>query len=281
MPRTRRGPRSYSGPIIDVHVHPMLGTEPILGSEPHTAADYLRRAKGLDVRYVGALVMAPRSDMARTRKMNDRVLKLGKETKGRFYPVCSVHPADGAAALKEIDRAARAGARCLKLHPNTQQFDVADPAVEAVVRRAAERNLPVLFDAYSPFDADQPGKFVLLAMNVPEARLILAHAHGPRFADLLVYEILGRYPWWHRNVWIDLSATTTLLAGGPFADQFRWVVQKVGVDRLLFGSDYPLDDPRPAVEAVVQLGFSAKNLERIFYGNAAELFGLNSPTSHR
>lgn len=252
----------------------MLGGEPIMGDGPHSADDYLREAEGLDIKAIGALVMAPRGDMKITREQNDFVLDLGRKTKGRFYPVCSVHPSDGQDALDEIDRIVDAGAKCLKLHPNTQSFDVADPSVEKVVRRAAEKGLPVLFDAYSPFDADQPGKFVMLAMNVPDARIILAHAHGAHFLDLIVYEILARYPWWKRNVWVDISATGPLLSGSPFAEQFLWVLRKVGVDRLLFGSDYPMDKPRKAVEAIVNLGFDAEELHRIFFQNASELFGL-------
>ena len=90
------------------------------------------------------------------------------------------------AALGEIDRVAAAGAAWLKLHPNTQRFDVADPAVDGRGAPGGRAGLPVLFDAYSPWDANQPGKFVNLATAVPEARLILAHAHGPGFPQLLV-----------------------------------------------------------------------------------------------
>ncbi len=270
-------PGSYRGPIVDVHSHPMLPGEAPIVALPHPSEEYWRKVEGMDFRFAGALVIAPPADLPRTRALNDKVLALAKESAGRFFSMCSVHPADGAEALSEVDRVATAGARGLKLHPNTQKFDVADPAITAVVQRAAERKLPVLFDAYSPFDADQAGKFVLLAMQVPEARIILAHAHGNRFSDLLVYEILARYPWWKRNVWVDLSATASLLAGGPFAEQFAWVCRKVGTDRLLFGSDYPLDEPRTAVEAVVSLGFTESELGAIFYGNAAGLFGLPPP----
>lgn len=240
----------------------------------HHPGAYLKLVQDLHVRHVGALVMAPRSDIARTRRMNNRVLELARTSDGRFFPLCSVHPADGKAAAKELGRVARLGARGLKLHPNTQQFDVADSSVRRIVATAAEFHLPVLFDAYSPFDADQAGKFVRLAMELPDARLILAHAHGPRFPELLVYEILARYDWWKRNVWIDLSATATLLADGPFATQLLWVLRKVGTDRLLFGSDFPLDDPRRAIAAVAGLGFSSDELLRVFYRNARDLFEL-------
>jgi uncharacterized protein len=274
MPGTRTTVRSSHGPIIDAHAHPMLpGESPILGAS-HTAEEYLRLAKGLDLRYAAAIVMAPRGDLPGTRALNNKVLALAQQAGSKFFPVCSVHPGDGPEALLELDRVVKVGARGLKLHPNTQQFDVADPTVAPVVRRAAEHRLPVIFDGYSPFDADQPGKFLRLAIAVPDARLVLAHAHGPLFPNLLVYEVLSRYPWWRRNVWIDLSATAPLLARGPFSEQFAWVCRKVGIDRLVFGSDYPMDEPKSAIEAVESFGFSKPELSAIFYDNAAGLFGL-------
>ena len=102
-------------------------------------------------------------------------------------------------------------------------------------------------------------------MAVPDARLILAHAHGPGFAQLLVYDIVGRYPQWQRNVWIDISVTGPLLAGGPFAEQFAWVLRKVGTDRVIFGSDYPLDDPMTAARAVADLGFTVAEQAAILH----------------
>jgi uncharacterized protein len=263
----------YGGPIIDAHTHPMLDAAEQVGSQPHPPEAYRALVSGSRIVRAGALTMAPKGDLDKTRARNDAVLKLASGSGEFFFPVCSVHPADGEAALAEIDRVTEAGAAWLKLHPNTQAFDVADPAVTEVVTKAGQRQMPVLFDAYSPFDADQPGKFIRLAMAVPEARLILAHAHGPFFPQLLAYEILARYPWWRRQVWIDISATATLLANGPFADQFVWVLRKVGIDRVMFGSDYPLDDPARAMQAIIDLGFTDSELAAVLHDNASELLG--------
>jgi predicted TIM-barrel fold metal-dependent hydrolase len=257
--------------IIDAHTHPMVDGRQRMLAHPHAPADYLRRAALAGIQRAAALVMAPKADLELTRALNDAVINLAEESIGFFFPVCSVHPADGVAALQELERVAAAGCRWLKLHPNTQDFDVADPAVATVVRKATELSLPVLFDAYSPWDPAQPGKFVKLALEVPEARLILAHAHGPGFAALMVYPILARYPFWKRRVWVDISATASLLAGGPFAEQFVWVLRQVGMDRILFGSDYPLDDPGTAVAAVGSLGLTEDELRLVFHDNAAAL----------
>jgi hypothetical protein len=259
--------------VIDTHTHPLLHPSQQMVDWDHTADDYRTKAERAGIVHAAALVMAPEGDLERTRSLNDATLALATSSGGFFYPVCSVHPRDGEAALQEIGRVKRAGARLLKLHPNTQHFDVADPAVAAVVERAASEGLPVLFDAYSPWDADQPGKFVQLAMAVPKATLVLAHAYGPHFADLLVYHILSRYPWWERRVYIDISAIGPLLSGSPFAEQFVWVLRKVGFDRILFGSDYPVDDPERAVQQVRELGLDEEEARLAFHDNALRLLG--------
>jgi predicted TIM-barrel fold metal-dependent hydrolase len=263
--------RVYEGAIIDAHTHPMLDPDESIVAAPHPPESYRSLVNGSRVTRAAAITIARSNSLDRTRARNDSLLQLAEDSGGFFYPVCSIHPADGRAALDEIDRVAADGAAWLKLHPNTQQFDVADPAVADVVRKAAENGLPVLFDAYSPWDANQPGKFVNLAMAVPDAKLILAHAHGPCFPQLLFYDIVDRYPGWQRNVWIDISVTGPLLAGGPFAEQFAWVLRKVGTDRVIFGSDYPLDDPLTAACAVADLGFTVAEQAAILHDNAESL----------
>jgi uncharacterized protein len=261
----------YEGAIIDAHTHPMLDPDESIVDAPHPPESYRSAVNGTPIERAAAITIAWPNNLPRTRARNDALLQLAEDSGGFFYPVCSVHPADDRAALDEIDRVAAAGAAWLKLHPNTQQFDVADPSVAAIVRRATEKGLPILFDAYSPWDANQPGKFVNLAMAVPDAKLILAHAHGPGFPQLLVYDIVGRYPRWQRNVWIDISVTGLMLAGSPFADQFIWVLRRVGTDRVIFGSDYPLDDPPTAARAVADLGFTVAEQAAILHDNAESL----------
>ncbi|WP_433022375.1 amidohydrolase family protein [Kribbella sp. CA-294648] len=266
----------YTGPVIDTHVHLELDEGMRTpGMPPHGPDRYYEAAAGLDLRAAAALVMAPKGDLDRTRTMNDLALDLSR-TDSRWLPLCSVHPFDEKLALEEIDRVAEAGARGFKLHPNTQSFDLGDPRVARVVERIAGHGLPVLFDGYSPFDANQPGKFVQLSVDHPDARIIIAHAYGPRFLELIVFEALGRFPgFWTPNVWVDLSFSGNLFAGSPYAEQFAWAVRQVGVDRLLLGSDYPLESPVEALGAVEELGFTDDEVRMIAHDNAAALFGLD------
>jgi predicted TIM-barrel fold metal-dependent hydrolase len=263
------------GPIIDCHIHPLVH-ERQHRREPWLLApeSYLAAVEGLGIERAAALVVASQGDMEMTRLINNGVLELAGKYDGFFFPVCSVHPFDGGEALRELERVVAAGARWLKLHPYSQGFDVAAPEVAALVRKAGDLGVTVLFDAASPTDGAEPGKFVQLAMDAKETRLILAHAHAMAFSSLLVYEILARYPWWPRKVWVDISGTAALLAGSPYAEQFTWILRKMGTDRVLFGSDWGVFDPRQAVEAVTALGFTVTEQRAILYDNAAQLLGL-------
>ncbi|HEY1572505.1 MAG TPA: amidohydrolase family protein [Pseudonocardiaceae bacterium] len=261
----------YTGPVIDTHTHPLINEKQRLAVFEHTAQDYADKADGTGVSKAAALTIAQEGELTETAKDNDAVLRLAEQFNGFYFPVCSVHPRDGRAATAELDRVAQAGAKWLKLHPNTQQFDVSDDVVVDIVRRAGELGMPILFDAYSPFDPAQPGKFIELAMTCQDSTLILAHAHGPNFSALLAYHMLAKYPWWKRNVYIDVSVAAPTFADGPYAEQFVWILRKVGIDRILFGSDFPLYSPIEALDAVGSLGFTDQEQAQILHDNAATL----------
>lgn len=58
----------------------------------------------------------------------------------------------------------------------------------------------------------------------------------------------------------------------------RALVDKVGEDRVLLGSDYPVGEPKP-VEFVEGAGLAAAQVPRILRGNAARLFGIGEATA--
>ena len=65
--------------------------------------------------------------------------------------------------------------------------------------------------------------------------------------------------------------TGLLFAGSPFAEQLTWVLRRVGTDRVIFGSDFPVDDPLTAARAVAELGFTDAEQAAILHDNAASL----------
>jgi len=268
---------AYDGPVVDVHAHLRLGEDD--GAEPDQpigTRELRALAEQAGVVHSALIVMARKGEPEATRARNDAVIAAARASGGFFYAVASVHPDDGDAALAELARLAGLGVRVIKLHPNTQKFDVADPGVARVVQAAGDLGLVLLFDGFSPWDAEQTGKFLLLAIQHPKARLILAHMGAVRFHEFALFGMVRRFAWYPRNVWCDLSAVAVFYADSPYREQLVWVIRKVGTDRILFGSDWPVDTPARAVAAVRALGLTRAEQAQILYTNAATLLGLAS-----
>jgi len=259
----------YHGPITDFHAHIRLEMTAAakkgqaIGSAPIQAADDLA-----GVTQSALIVIARAGHLDETRAANDAVIAAARASHGRFFAIASVHPADGSEALAELDRLAAAGVKVIKLHPNTQNFDVSDPAVANVVQRCAERGLAILFDSYKPWDLSEMGKFLLLAAKHPDARIVLAHMGLTSFREAHTFSEMHKIGV-GSNVYFDLSVIAVLYADSPVEAELVWTIRRIGIDHFLFGSDWPLYTPAEAVTAVHSLGFTDKEERMIFHDNAA------------
>ncbi len=266
--------QGYRGPITDVHAHIRYGErDGLSATHPIGPAAIVQVDDAAGVTQSALIVIARAGQLDKTRAQNDAVIATAKASGGRFFPVASVHPADGPAALAELDRLAAAGVKVIKLHPNTQNFDVSDPAVETVVEHCAQLGLVMLFDSYKPWDSSEMGKFLLLAAKHPKAKLILAHMGFVEFRETLSFAQMRKIGI-GENVYFDLSAIAAVYAKSPVAPELVWTARQIGTDHFLFGSDWPVDTPAVAAQAVRDLGFDAAEQKQIFHDNAAALLGL-------
>jgi uncharacterized protein len=264
----------YSGPVIDAHAHIRFGDRDALTPEQGIGTEALRRLD--DEAGVGKsalIVMARKGQRAKTREQNNAVIAAAAAGSGRFYAVASVHPDDGADAMRELERVTKLGVKQIKLHPNTQNFDVSSPRVAAVVKKCGQLGLVVLFDSYKPWDTNQLGKLMMLAVEHPESKLVLAHMGFVQFRDTIGFATIEHYGL-GKNVWFDLSAIATTFADSPQQAELVWTIRKIGTQRFLFGSDWPIDTPAAAIAAIRKFGFTPAEEKQILHDNAASLLGL-------
>jgi uncharacterized protein len=271
----RTEPPASPQAIIDTHAHIRLADDDgALPTQPLGTTELQRLDDEAGVTQSALIVMARQGQLDRMRQQNDAVVAAAAASNGRFFPIASVHPLDGQAAFDELARVAAAGVRIIKLHPNTQNFDVSDPAVTALATRAGELNLILLFDSYKPWDASEIGKFVLLSVQAPNTRFILAHMGFSQFRETLAFAEIERLGL-GGNVWFDLSAIAPEYADSPLEPELVWTMRKIGTDRFLFGSDWPVYTPAEAADAVRRLDLTPEEQTQIFHDNATALLGLN------
>ncbi|EJL34248.1 putative TIM-barrel fold metal-dependent hydrolase [Caulobacter sp. AP07] len=264
----------YAGPVIDTHAHPRLTDDDgLLASHPKGIAPLRALDQAAHVERSALIVIARQGDMAATRAQNDAVIAAAASDPQHFYPIASVHPADGDAALVELERLAKLGVKVIKLHPNTQKFDVADPAVAKVTDKCGQLGLAVLFDSYSPTDGDEIGKLMMLSFYQPKTQFIFAHMGFSHFREIVTLATMRKLGY-GGNVWLDISAIVPAYAGSPVQPELVWTLRQHGMDHVLFGSDWPVDTPEAAIAAVRALGLTAAEEQLVLHDNAAKLLGL-------
>lgn len=261
-------------PVFDMHVHLHDAGRSLDAYRAQLEEAGVRQA-GFGAMWFGGPHQAPQGDVAAMRAQNDALLALAERTPG-MIPIATVHPYDDAAALEELARVAGLGVKVLKIHPHTQGFDVADPRVLAVARRAGDLGVVVLMDnaGIRPGDSEQ---LFNLAIQAPRTTFVLAHIGGMGFRFWNVLALARTADdLFMDNVYFDLSATAVLVADSPLEEEFIWTLRNVGIDRLLLGSDYPQLSLARTLDALDRLDLDADEKAAIRYGNAHRLFGLGN-----
>ena len=93
--------------------------------------------------------------------------------------------------------------------------------------------------------------------------IIFVAAHPGQKGDFLKHiDRMKRY----ENAWLDLSGTGLFRYG-----MLVHGVNEAGFERFLFGTDYPICNPRMYVQAVLQEHISDEAKECILWGNARRL----------
>lgn len=153
------------------------------------------------------------------------------ERRDRLVPFASVHPSSAAAPARLREFAAR-GARGVKLHPEMQRFFPDADGTMAVYAECERLGLPILFHAgRSGIEPEFMRKYALIrrweapVRDFPRVQFVLGHA-GARDVDDAI--ALARA---NDNVWLEIT--------GQGVTKLDEILQKVGPEKLVFGSDWP------------------------------------------
>lgn len=106
-----------------------------------------------------------------------------------------------------------------------------------------------------------------LAKRYRRAQWVIAHTGGSFGFARRVVALMKEHP----NIWAEL--TYTAVTNGLI----EWMVSEVGDDRILFGTDAPMRDPRPQFGWVVWADLPAASRARILGGNFRRLLAMRKP----
>ena len=119
-----------------------------------------------------------------------------------------------------------------------------------------------------------PQELDTIAQRFPDLRIIGAH-----LGNQGNYEYASSVARWRANVAFDMSGGETI---ERHAVELRLIGHEIGIEKLVFGSDCGMDDIREHIdrfEAIYdELQLSEGDRERLWWGNAAEIYGFEEPT---
>ncbi len=206
---------------------------------------------------------------------NDYIVESVDRFPTRLVGFCSVNPAWGEDAVKEVERCAGAGVKGIgELHPDTQNLDLCSvEAMAQIMETARKLGLVLLIHSSEPVGHLYPGKgrttpdkLYALIGNFPENKIVCAHWGG----GLPFYTLMPEVESAMRNVYYDTAASPFLYR----PEIFPTVAGMDGPGRTLFGTDFPLISHSRLLNQINEVSMSRDARGKILGRNAQALLGL-------
>ncbi|MBQ3230911.1 MAG: amidohydrolase family protein [Clostridia bacterium] len=204
-------------------------------------------------------------DIAHAQVGNDFLINTASNDP-RFIPLASFHPLiDFDETVRELERCKALGAKGIKIHSDFQRFFVDDANAIEIYKEAARLKLPILFHAGDKnTDFSTPKRIRNILEKLPELTIIAAHMCGYSVWDEAKEYLIGT------PVYTDTSEARL----GMDANSLYNLIDQHGVERVMFGSDYPLWRTDFAFHELEECALTDAEKDLIYCENAKKVFDL-------
>jgi predicted TIM-barrel fold metal-dependent hydrolase len=205
-------------------------------------------------------------------KTNDYILDSVSRYPTRLVGFCAIQPGAGDAAIAELERCAKAGAKGIgELRSDVQGFDLADKkTMKPLVDAALKHDLIFMTHSSEPVGHEYSGKGSItpdilysFITAFPNLKLVCAHWGG----GLPFYALMPEVGKALANVFFDTAATVFLYK----PEIFEQVSRITGSDKILFGTDYPLMHQNRVIAQIQSARLTKEDKARILGANAQKL----------
>lgn len=175
----------------------------------------------------------------------------------------SIHP-DFPDIEEEVQRIIQLGLHGIKLHPDFQHVAIEDKRMQRIYA-ACQGKLPILIHVGdTKTEYSNPRALAAMIEKFPKQVFIAAHMGGYSQWDEAMEYLIGN------NVYIDTSSSFCGLTN----KQMEEMIHAHQIDKVLFGTDYPLACATEELERFMNLDLTDAERQFILYDNAARLLNL-------
>ena len=164
---------------------------------------------------------------------------------------------------EEINHIISSGLRGVKLHPDFQKFNIDSPEAYKIYEEI-EGRLPVLVHMGDKrYDYSAPYRLINVLKDFPELTVIGAHFAGWSLWDESA-ELLK-----DQKIYVDCSSSLYAMS----SSHAEKLIREFGVDRVLWGTDYPMWASEEELELFNQINLTDEEREKILGLNALRMLG--------
>jgi len=172
----------------------------------------------------------------------------------------TIHP-DYEDWLAELDRMEALGLAGIKFHADFQGFELDDPRMWPIYEAIDDRFLVMFHVGDQKSTLASPTRLARVLDNFPRLKAIAAHLGGYASWEEAREILLGR------ELYIDTSSALWCME----PQKARELIYAHGVDRVLFGTDYPIATAAEELNRLEALGLTGEEMDNILWQNAARL----------
>lgn len=204
----------------------------------------------------------------------ERIADVCAQHPDRFRGLAGADPTAGMAGLRELERGIREyGFVGVHLYPHWFELAPDHARYYPIYAKCCELDVPIMMQVGHCLSYGGPRTFPSVgrpialdrvACDFPELKLIGIHVGFPWTAEMI--SVAYKHP----NVYIGSDA----YAPKHWPAEFVRFLDSWGQDKVLFGTDFPVIDPRRARREIEELGIRSEAKRKLLGGNAAALFSL-------
>ena len=156
------------------------------------------------------------------------------------------------------------GLKGIKMHPDSQRFNIDDPRLFPVYEMIEDR-IPLILHMGDPrYDFSHPRRLREILKVFPHLQVIAAHFGGysmPATAKELL---------WDTDCVFDISSAMMFMEPGE-AEAY---INSYGAERMAYGTDYPLWDPVTEVNRFLKLKLTDDQFDQIAHKTAERILNI-------
>ena len=161
-----------------------------------------------------------------------------------------------------LEHCRKLGLRGIKLHPDLQGADLDCEKLMPLYEAMQDMNMILWLhvgDAREQINASSPERVARIAEGFPDLKIVAAHFGGYREWEKAEECLIGRFG----NVYYDCSSSLWDMT----PERGKYLIEKCGTDRVMFGSDYPAITPAVSLAEFMRLDLTEEVRDAVLYKN--------------